>query len=384
VDGRLCFPSRADYRIENFPLEIDRCEIYYGEGSELTFRDLSLMDDKISGKVSSIQTKELRALCGINPTLLQELVTGPYAALFLRFHRPKLPLAVASFFQTRTDIRRLSTAQEVANQILSLTDHTEMTGVRDIVARRELSRTIRYGKQQDHTAHTVYLYLLGLWLYDNIPVIRSSITSKYLEAERPSETKGELSWTHSVSWFLSQWSFGSLLHDVGYAFYNLDGDTISDREEIDKLYSVESVLGQYREEQLSVNGRRAWTEAFGKWSSEYGQAMHGGTAVCTEPNAILKQLSVAPWLRDFDARLRDSDTFDMLDPANIGLRDYACEVATEGYGGKNVCADHAVTSGLFLFQYSSFWPWLIKYVHDNNTCDVYKEIAGTSIMIRHS
>ena len=35
--------------------------------------------------------------------------------------------------------------------------------VRDIVAQQELRRLIQYGKQQDHTAHTVYLYLVGIW-----------------------------------------------------------------------------------------------------------------------------------------------------------------------------------------------------------------------------
>ena len=51
----------------------------------------------------------------------------------------------------------------------------------------------------------------------------------------------------ACEWFLYQWMFASLLHDVGYAFFDLSADTKQDRSEIDKLYSwdtMETCLAQ--------------------------------------------------------------------------------------------------------------------------------------------
>jgi hypothetical protein len=320
-----------------------------------------------------------RTIFGINSTLLHHLAAGPYAALDLRLRSESLPSVVSRFLQTRTDVRRLAAAQEVAEVILRLHDHTEMILVRDIVAKQELRRTIKYGKQQDHTAHTVYLYLLGIWLYDNVPLIRSSIERYYFDDE-PSQASTKAGaanqWFGLADWFLSQWSFASLLHDVGYVFHNLSDDTVADREHIDNLYSLETVLGQFRND-LSAAARDATAEAVGKWSAQFGQVMRG-TSVCGEYDypAVIAQLSLAPWLRDFDPRLSGRDIFNLLDPETLGLRDYAYEVASEGYGGKGRCVDHAVASGLLLFQYSSFWYWLVKYIRQNNSIDIYNEVTG--------
>ena len=78
----------------------------------------------------------------------------------------------------RSDIVRLSAAQDAARLILSLNDLEDLIHIRDVVAKQEQLRQIQYKNQQDHTVHTVYLYLLGIWLYDQLPEIKSAMTAK--------------------------------------------------------------------------------------------------------------------------------------------------------------------------------------------------------------
>jgi hypothetical protein len=307
----------------------------------------------------------------INGTLLRHLATGAGAAYRLRIDCPKLREVVASFFQTRTDIKRLTAAQEVAKEILLRNDHQDMLEIRDIVAKQELRRQIRYGNQQDHTAHTVYLYLLGLWLYDNLPQITTAIAEQYRITEGIDSTNQH--WDPDV-WFLQQWSFASLLHDVGYAFHTLDVDTREDRKQIDSVYSLAWVRRQYSN--LSQVANDALAQAFAAWSNAYEKVMRPGTASYANDAfvEVIERLAQAPWLGDLTAELGGKDIFDVLDASNWGLREYTREVATNGYGGKGPCVDHAVASGLFLFQYSSFWYWLMKYVHDNTSEAIYREL----------
>lgn len=71
---------------------------------------------------------------------------------------------------------------------------------------------------------------------------------------------------------------------------------------------------------------------------------------------MLGRLASAPWLGDLHSDWKEKDIFDILDlGANDTLRAYAAHVAREGYkDGKGHCVDHAVGSGLLLFQYVSY------------------------------
>jgi hypothetical protein len=220
---------------------------------------------------------------GINSTLLHHLATGAGAASLLRSRKRNLVDLVKKFFESRTDIRRLTTAQDVANEILSINDLTDMMAIRDIVAKQELRRQINYIKQQDHTAHTVYLYFLGLWFYDNLPQLSSAIG----ERSKIQDPLGR------DSYFLLQWTYASLLHDVGYAFYNLDADTNEDRELIDSLYSQDWVLSQ-APKSASANSKLALLSAHSAWSEKYGKNMRPGTATYTDGSygEVLERLGV--------------------------------------------------------------------------------------------
>lgn len=57
---------------------------------------------------------------------------------------------------------------------------------------------------------------------------------------------------------------------------------------------------------------------------------------------------------------------------------YAIEVAYHGYGGNSVgCVDHAVASGLLLFQYVSYWYWLIDQLRQQPDKAAYNDAIGT-------
>ena len=180
------------------------------------------------------------------------------------------------------------------------------------------------------------------------------------------------------SWFLQLWSFASLLHDVGYVFHNLDADTLEDRKKIDNIYSLEWVRRQYSSQQLSADAERTLDRVFSVWEERYLKKMRDNTATMrtNDFGKLLDRLAQAPWLGDLDSNMSGKDIFEVLDADSLGLRNYAIEVATDGYGGKGACVDHAVASGLFLFQYSSFWYWLMEYVRECESESVYNELTS--------
>lgn len=302
----------------------------------------------------------------INGTLLRHQATGAGAASMLRQKRPLIVGKAQAFFDARTDIGRLHAAQVVAEEILLKNDLNDMVEIRDIVARQELNRQIKYGKQQDHTAHTVYLYFLGLWLYDNLPQIANAFGAILGSTTAASRDRD----------FLLHWLYASLLHDIGYAFHNLADETKEDRRLLDRVFSFAWVSHQYT--QLSGSAKAALRRAVDAWDKTYGQHMPAPTASYGQDSydEVLKRLSHGPWLGDLAPCFKGKDVFEVLDSDGKGLRKYAEEVAQTGYGGDGRCVDHAVASGLFLFQYTTFWYWLMRHIeHTSN--EVYKQLAGT-------
>ncbi|HBB98064.1 MAG TPA: hypothetical protein DC054_21990 [Blastocatellia bacterium] len=301
----------------------------------------------------------------INATLLTHLATGAGAASILRAVRPNVVALAQSFFEARTDISRLQTAQNVAEEILLKNDLRDLIEIRDIVAKQELHRQIRYGKQQDHTAHTVYLYFLGLWLYDNLPQIASAVQI----------TCGSKEYAERDNYFLLQWTYASLLHDIGYAFHNLEPETTKDRQLMDSVFSWTWIKKQYPS--MSKDAEEVLRRAHQSWSSKYSGLMPSGTAAYAQNSQedVLRRLAAAPWLGEIFPEFQGQDLFDVLDET-CSLRKYAFEVARDGYGGKGPCVDHAVASGLFLLQYTSFWYWIIQQIEITASVNVYEEITG--------
>lgn len=110
---------------------------------------------------------------GINASLFQALSDSPASwvkkaapASLDRFKDPRpyflshaeiLPL-MRDFLNSTTDSIRLFSASRLCRAILDIFDLDEIEDLRLQVQLSELLRVIPYGRQTDHTAHTLYVY----------------------------------------------------------------------------------------------------------------------------------------------------------------------------------------------------------------------------------
>lgn len=78
----------------------------------------------------------------------------------------------------------------------------------ELLAEHEENSSSLLMKHRDHYSHSVYVYFIGLCLYQNNPTIREAYNQCYGLAE------GAAACCH----FLEYWGFASLFHDVGYPF----------------------------------------------------------------------------------------------------------------------------------------------------------------------
>lgn len=305
----------------------------------------------------------------VNATLLRHIGTGGGAAYVLReqVHKydDKFLDHLADFFSARSDMGRLKKAQNVARPILSTHDFGDIMLLRDKVADQEQRRLISYPNQRDHTAHTLYLYLLGIWFFDNVTDIQNAI----LGAQ-----KRKIADEEACKWFLFQWMFASLLHDIGYAFFSLSEKTEDERKEIDTIYQWDWLKDLYGEKQLSgrkIHDLSILHQVYEEWHENYYDKFTNTQKTTNNPEKLItNSLGLAPWVKDVVADWNQhADVFDILKLGGTSIKPYAMEVAQNGYGGKlsEGCVDHAVASGLLLFQYVSYWYWLVKKLRDLGT-----------------
>src|SRR6266481_4639429 len=77
-------------------------------------------------------------------------------------------------FSTMDEVR-LRYARTCTKEILKTTDLEDADHFRQGLLRREISRDVAYAKQRDHSAHTLHNYLMGWYLFENCPLIRTKI-----------------------------------------------------------------------------------------------------------------------------------------------------------------------------------------------------------------
>ncbi len=139
--------------------------------------------------------------------------------------------SLSKFFSAKTDINRLKYSQDVAKMILMIHNVEDLWNIREIVANQELMRKINYEKQQDHTIHTLYVYMLGVWYYDNIPLIKECFKNKYSIDE-----------SSHIEKFHFRWIYSSLLHDLGYVYYDLKRKNHIQLSEIANIFSFDWLI----------------------------------------------------------------------------------------------------------------------------------------------
>lgn len=264
------------------------------------------------------------------------------------------------FLEARTDARRLIYSQKVAETLLKTHYLQEMTKLRRKVADFELQRIMEYKKQRDHTAHTLYLFLLGIWLYDSVPIVRDSYNANTIEILPWSRRKPEAK-------FLFQWLYASILHDLGYVFSDVGPTTIEYRRSVDDIFGLDwlrsEVLSGLSGKRRSI-AERGLSRVYEIFNKTYGDKCPRKTSDTNEPIEILNRLKHVPWLNDLGLPQNGFDdgftAFSTKHRDAEDLRRFADDLARLGFqkDGKG-SVDHAVSGGLLLLQYTSYWYWLM-------------------------
>ncbi|ANF94808.1 hypothetical protein [Paenibacillus bovis] len=280
----------------------------------------------------------------INEMLLNHFANADKVAGYIRGKIPNLTEKLEEFFETRSDIKRIQLSENICERILNLTDFSDIIPIRSEVATLEIKRRIDYKKQSDHTAHTLYLFLLGIWVYDNIPQLREKI-DKSIDSQKP------------IKMFLFQWTFASLLHDIGYLFYNFgDGSNIDSWRVYDEIFNSENLMKYI--ENLNENEKEYFEKICNDFNFSYKVNQHSEKET---PKLLIEELENIPWLHDFG--IETSKGLEILDGRDYGLNSlsyFAYEMAEKGYDGKTPIVDHGIASSLMLLKYTSAWYHIIN------------------------
>ena len=277
----------------------------------------------------------------INEQLRVHFSSGDGAAEYLRKKAPGFIQGLDQFMKARSDVRRLQEAEKLAAVILKLYDFRDIQLLRRNVATLELKRLIQYQRQSDHTAHTVYLFLLGIWIFDRNEIVKNAFMNQLSNTEK------------YIQKFIFQWMFASLLHDIGYLFYELNDHNL---QFYDSMFSAQWIEnntflsnGSVKKDILDI-----WNEflrSYKPW------VLQGSTKAVEVVNKICK----VPWLKELipDAQGDAIAILRSLQDSNDSLRKFAYATAEKGYNGQGEPrVDHAIAGGLMLLQYTSIWYWL--------------------------
>jgi len=308
-------------------------------------------------------------LHNINEVLVDHFNKGGDAADYLKALIPDLTKQMHDLFSTRSDIQRVQIAEKLAEKILLISEFSDLVPLRSLVATLEIKRLINYDKQTDHTAHTVYLFLLGIWVYDNVTVLRKKIDLS-INSSKP------------IKMFIFQWIFASLLHDVGYLFYDYSKSNNKIYwEKFDGMFQ-DTYMPKYLFKRIEKNGDDL-EKLCSEFANQYAQELIHSN--CSDTEELLRQLNSIPWI-DYIMEKKNSglELLLSLNDKDKELIKFANYIATRGYPytKENKSEDkkqhrpeidHAVASGLMLLKYTSVWYWLYKKAKDENK-DLYKEL----------
>jgi hypothetical protein len=273
------------------------------------------------------------------PEWTKKLDEAEYSPYFLPNHKDLIEL----FLDATTDSVRLVRASKASREILDEFDMAELEDLRATVQASELLRVIPYPRQTDHSAHTLYLFLLGVYLFFACAPLRAGI-AKFLNEPNDS--------ARLVERFLFQWVFVSLLHDIGYIF---QGRSKNEIRAVDRIFRAPTITSLM--DSAPNSAKRAVRKDFLKIEIKPFEPIQNA-------EDMLSTLRHMPWGRSAGFSDDIFESFHNWGPKNQqitsnDLEDYAYRVASSGYDGfSEGTVDHAIASGLFLLRYSSLWQWL--------------------------
>ena len=290
----------------------------------------------------------------INSIILTHFTGGTGAAAsYIRYKLPDINTTLNTLFTTRSEIHRVQISEDLAEKILRLTDFSDLIPLRSEIATIEIKRQISYKKQTDHTVHTVYLFLLGVLFYDNLPSIRS-VLDDHIHSKDP------------IKMFIFRWTFASLLHDVGYLFYEYHGlkNIFADMFE---FKFIQKYAGE-----LTSSSQISLQEIISKCFDEYPNRNIHETTTTLE---LLQNLNTIPWLKSLGYQTTAGlEVLASSKEMGKDINEFAVQMATIGYNGDPV-ADHGIIGGLMLLKYSSYWYYICEKAR-NQYPNLWKELTA--------
>lgn len=301
----------------------------------------------------------------INNQLQEHFAYGGGTAEYLRKEIPGFPQYLSRFFLARSDIRRLQEANKISLLILKLRDLHDTLELRQNIAALELTRQIEYEKQTDHTTHTLYLFLLGIWIYDHIIDVRQAF-DVHIPVNHPQ---------NRIKMFVFHWIYASLLHDVGYLFFEESNRFALDF--YDEMFSSEKIIKYIgvQDDEIVTVIQKIWSD-FLKKEKPWKLNMDGKIS----PSEILSNLNDIHWISILNQfKGEDVKGLNLLllekDKKKKRLIQFAKLIAENGYKGSRIPkVDHAVAGGLMLMQYTSVWYWIYKKLEVDHQ-DIFKKLT---------
>lgn len=150
------------------------------------------------------------------PVELGELLSWPS---FMDRHKKCADFSneLQRFLDATMDEVRTSTSNRIVRSILDLIEISDFGLFRKSVLRRELTGTIAYPRQRDHSSHTLYNYLLGWYFFRHSPVLSKAL-NQHFAARGVGPKSPAIPFRSDSEYFASVWQYVSLLHDIGYMF----------------------------------------------------------------------------------------------------------------------------------------------------------------------
>lgn len=315
----------------------------------------------------------------IATTLFHHLASGGGLAWRTRNRSLDLLVEAAKLANAYDDFTRRDAALDFARVALGLNDADEYVKLMEIVAVQEQLRTPNYSRQREHTAHVVYLYLLGIWFYDNVPLVRT--TFNRITPQDPNRTSP----TEPYDEFYFQWLYAGLLHDVGYIFENLGPGTKSDRRKVDAIFGW-----RFLKSQLPANIKPTTIEAFARFRLQWCDRFIGQFPVSQKSLAsisdgvtLICRLASVPWATELVPSWQDiTDAFHMFDSEvapsqETPLEQFALLISRDENGP---AVDHAIASGLLLFRYTTYWYWIMNTVREQEL-EAWLDYQGANVEV---
>jgi hypothetical protein len=151
------------------------------------------------------------------PHELKTLLKYPSFRAFHSTYEPTFSEDLQRFLASTMDEVRTSVSGRIAISVLETIGLGDFGLFREAVLRRELTGTIAYAKQRDHSSHTVYNYLLGWYFFRHCAPFRQALEYEFKKRGVGKRHASKPFTTHA-EYFGCVWQYVSLLHDVGYMF----------------------------------------------------------------------------------------------------------------------------------------------------------------------